>query len=344
MSRKGKDARATKVGAKRVGGNGFKRFKAKPTYGPKIYAPKVYSPTGVSSLVESKGRAYARKGITAKPIKANPAVATAARKRSAPLKSTKEEEMSHVNRKDGRKTVTKMPKNLNDIKNIKNNKIVCNNVMVDVEGCYEKRVTMDDLTEFPDYSMNDAEGSVVQWICEHGTGKTILVMMAWLSNKRILKCLVACAKRVLCLVNDEDYSGWTKTLMLYDKLPKFEEPLHSAFFGSKSLMRALDRDNLGNKFDKCTFEPVRCFGNSSFGSNAATSLMHLKVMIFFDEKRLPGGKIVEEPTSFITGSFNCTDNAPNSLENVVWIPSKKGAEHCFYQFSIVMAYSRPIRR
>jgi hypothetical protein len=263
--------------------------------------------------------------------------------RAPKSRSSEENAATFLNRKDGKKVNPTSPKNLNDIKTINNNKIVCNNVMVNVEGCYAPMIKLDDILA-SEFSMNDVENSVASWISEHGKGKTILGCMAWLSNKKILKCLIENAKRVLFLVNDEDYSSWTKVLHYYDRLPRFEEPLHSAFFGSKSLLRALDRDNLGNKRDVCTFEPVRCFGNSAFASGNAASLMHNKIIIFFEEMRLPGGKIVEAPVSFITGSYNCTDNASNNLENAVFIKSKKGAEHCFYQFSIIMSHSRPLRR
>ena len=249
-----------------------------------------------------------------------------------------------INRKDGKKVNATSPKNLNDIKIINNNKIVCNNVMIDVGGCYDPAIELDDILE-SSFSMNDVENSIVGWIVKHGRGKTILGCMAWLSNKKILRCLIENAKRVLFLVNDEDYSSWTKVLHYYDLLPRFEEPLHSAFFGSKSLLRALDRDNLGNRWEFCSYEAVRCFGNSAFASGkAAASLMHNKIIVFFEETRLPGGKIVETPVSFITGSYNCTDHASNNLENALFVKSKKGAEHCFYQFSIIMPHSRPIRR
>src|SRR5690606_22041591 len=71
-------------------------------------------------------------------------------------------------RKTASTAATKMPKNLNAIKDIKNNKLVCNNVVVDVEGCYEPMIVMDDIVapNFPKFSMNDVENSVVQWICE----------------------------------------------------------------------------------------------------------------------------------------------------------------------------------
>lgn len=299
-----------------------------------IYVPKVNSPYATSSTSRKpKSRGGIRKSTT--------------NKHAQKSRSPKEHNGTFVDRKNGKKANMTCPRNLNDIKptNHKNNtKIVCNNVMVNIEGCYEPMIKLDDIMNC-EYSMNDVENSVIRWISTHGKGKTILGCMAWLSNKRILKCLIENAKRVLFLVNDEDYSQWTKVLRYYDQLPRFEEPLHSAFFGSKSLLRALDRDILGNKMDVCTFESVRCFGNSAFTSGGGvSSLMHNKIIIFFEEKRLPGGKIVEEPVSFITGSYNCTDNASNNLENAVFIKSKKGAEHCFYQFSIIMSHSRPLRR
>jgi hypothetical protein len=293
----------------------------------KIYVPKINSPYGVSSSNS----------------KAKNARSLASVNKTRNEKSSVEANVTLINHKNGKKATSKSPKNLNDIKRINNNKVVCNNVMIDVEGCYDPMIKLDDITE-SEFSMNDVENSVVGWIVKHGRGKTILGCMAWLSNKKILNCLIENAKRVLFLVNDEDYSNWPKVLRYYDRLPKFEEPLHSAFFGSKSLLRALDRDSLGNRWEVCSFEPVRCFGNSAFASKRAASLMHNKIIIFFEETRLPGGKIVETPVSFITGSYNCTDNASNNLENAVFLKSKKGAEHCFYQFSIIMSHSRPLRR
>jgi hypothetical protein len=97
----------------------------------------------------------------------------------------------------------------------------------------------------------------------------------------------------------------------------------------------------------CTYEPVRCFGNPSFSTNTAnafTSLMHRKVILFFDRVRQPGGTFVEKPSSYISGSFNCTDQAPNNMETATLIVSDKGAERHFREFSIIYVYSRPLRR
>lgn len=336
MSNKAKGGKKTSYGSKykRDGVSSAKKTKKYRSKG-KDYTPKIYSPYGVSPLVRKSGN------------KREPIHKTVASNTSGSIHNENiNEGMTYINLKNGKKVNTKALRNLNDIKNIKNNKVVCNNVMVNVEGCYDSHTVMDDIPieTPPELSTNDVEGSIIRWIIAYGHGRTILGMMAWLSNERILECLIEHAKRVLFIVNDDDYTNWRKTLTLYDLLPKFEEPLHSAFFGSKSLLRALDRDNLGNKYDKCTFETVRCFGNASFNSKSVSSLMHNKVMIFCDEKRLPGGKIVEMPTSFINGSFNFTGNAPNNIENACWINSKKGAENFLHQFSIIMSHSRPIRR
>lgn len=249
-------------------------------------------------------------------------------------------------------TRPKMPKNLNDIKKIAGDKIVCNNVMVNVAGCFESSIVLDDLEASPEIFIGDVESNIIKCLSTEGHGKTILILMAWLSNKKILQCLIDHAKRVLVVVNDEQLSTWKNALRYYDRLPKFVEPLHSAFFGSKSILRTLDRDERGNKYDTCTYEAVRRFGNSSFTSSSgggggggnAVSLMHNKVVIIFEHTRLPGGQYTEVPTGFITGSFNYTNNAPNSLENAIYIKSKKGAERFFQEFSIVFAHSLPLRR
>ena len=324
-------------------------------WGSSTRNPKIYSPYGVSSLVKkskpqsTNNNSNNKKTSTSKVTDMTHVGTKVGANRPLPDASSKLSPKKTVaaGRKKNANPKTPKIRNLNFINRIVNGKIECNNVVVDVEGCYVPEITMDDIVapNFPRFSMNDVENSVVNWICQYGKGNTVLVMMAWLRNKRILRCLKDSAKRVLVLVNDEDCSSWSKTLSLYDALPKFEEPLHSAFFGSKSVLRALDRDEFGNKFERCTYETVRCFGNSSFDAGGKiTSLMHNKVIIFCEEKRLEGGKIVETPTSFITGSYNCTENASNNLENAAWIPSRKGAEHAFYQFSIVMAHSRSLRR
>lgn len=301
------------------GGGGVTKQRARRT-GPKAY--KNPTEEGFSSLGVVKGNVVTKKerssGKTVVSVKARNAKA---------------------------RTQKALPKNLNDIKNITNDKLLVNNVLVNSEDSFHPTTELDDITEARLF-MSNIDDSIVHCIETHGKGKTIIACMAWLSNRKILQAVINNAKRVLFLVNDENFSQWKGVLPLYDTLPRFTEPLHTAFSGSKNcVLRTLDRDKFGNPLPHCQYEAVRCFGNASFTkSSTPTSLMHNKIIVFFDEVRAPGGKMVETPVSFITGSFNCTNNAPNSLENATFIKSRKGAERHFQEFSIIFLHSKPIRR
>jgi hypothetical protein len=270
---------------------------------------------------------------------------TTTRKKAAPKKETripvsKKREEAGPARSSGAK---KLPRNLNAIKEAVNDKIVCNNVLIDTADCFPSKVALEREGDYL-FKGNIAD-HIVECIETHGKGNTVLGCMAWFTNKKILAALIKHAKRVLFVINDENVSDWNVVLKMYDALPRFQEPLHSAFRGSKTVLRALDRDARGNRFDACTYEPVRCFGNPAFtGGGGRKALMHDKVMIFFEQVTLPGGIKTEVPVSYINGSFNYTDGASNNIENAVFLQSPLGAERFFQEFSIVFAHSRPIRR
>lgn len=263
-------------------------------------------------------------------------------KNSRAVKTTKKKEIKLL--QEG----SIIPRNLNDIKNIKNDTIVCNNVKMNVSDCFQPIVDLDDITKCK-IALSNIEDFICELIASEGNQKTIFLCMAWLKNERILTYLVKYAKRVLGLVNNEDYSTQPKTLAYYDALPRFKEPLHEAFKHTKSVLRTLDRDEHGNKLKECQYHPINSFGNAAFNTNSNNgtnmpSIMHNKVIIFFDEVTLPGGIKAESPSSFITGSFNYTRNANNNLENAIFIKSKKGSERFFNEFSIIFVHSFPLKR
>jgi hypothetical protein len=240
-----------------------------------------------------------------------------------------------------------MPGNLNAIKSIKNDTLVCNNVKMNVKGCFEDVIALQDIKSSPYLACGNIENFVCELIKSQGKDKTVFVSMAWIKNEKILQALIEYPKRVLMVINAEDFSRKrdSKYLAYYDRLPKFQEPFHSAFYGTKSVLRALDRDENGNKYDVCRQENVRSFGNAAFDSKSGVvSILHHKVILFFEPKRLPGGKYTEKPVSFICGSFNCTKNATKNIEMTVFIESDSGAERLFNEISLLYLHSLPLKR
>lgn len=244
-------------------------------------------------------------------------------------------------------------RNLNDIKDFggSGKETIRNNVIIRVENMYSDISKLTDVGPGDvEVSLSNVENSVVEWINKYGNKKTVCFMTAWLSNPKILDSL-ANARRVLGIVNDEDYSSWPRVLDAYDRLKRFEEPLHSAFFGLHSMIRVYDRKKNGEMLERCSYEPVRCFGNpslpsSSYGSRRDTKgpIMHHKVIIFFEQVDVGNGRLAERPSSFICGSFNPSKSATNNLENAVWIKSKIGATRFFNEFAVILGQSRKIRR
>lgn len=245
-------------------------------------------------------------------------------------------------------------KNLNAIKQVREGGIVCNNVVVKVD--IEAQTVSNNVTQVTAITFN-IESAIVGIFDNYGKGEkmTVLACMAWFYNKPILNAFIRSAKRSLVVVNDEDYSLRQDVLPLYDALPPFDEPLHRAFSHiEKSALNSLDRDQKGRKLSQCSFKSaVYASGTGILNgeSSGPSSLMHNKYFIFFKSRQMKTGpgyegrRMVDIPCAVLTGSFNATQNANRSLENVVFIEDEKIAMHFFKNdFSMIFMHSRPLRR
>lgn len=233
--------------------------------------------------------------------------------------------------------------NLNSIKQIKAGGIICNSITIPLK-LEEKSVSKN--VKCVELYTNNIQYHNAECIREHGK-HMILGCIAWFSNEEMLTAIAETTRRCLFVVNDEDYSSWTAVLRRYERLPAFEKPLHEVFSHLKdNPLNALDRDSKGRKLNKCSFSPVRAYGNSilpgSGTSNSNSSLMHNKYMIFF-KQIVQGGKYVDIPYAVLTGSFNATKNATQNLENSVFIEDDAIAARYLADFSIIFMHSRVLR-
>lgn len=117
------------------------------------------------------------------------------------------------------------------------------------------------------------------------TNCTVLGEVAWLSHPEILASLAKC-KRVLIVVNREDYTTWGsgKCLQYYNQLPRFDEPLNIAFGHLDTILNTLEP---GRKSGMSSYAPVRAYGT-------ANSLEHNKVLIFFQKRFISYRMLLDE--------------------------------------------------
>jgi hypothetical protein len=152
----------------------------------------------------------------------------------------------------------------------------------------------------------------------------IIGCVAWLTSFRILDALAQC-KNVQIVVQKEDFlrpdietkdrNDWKNTLRnKYLKIKcemgryQFAEPMKYLSFACDS-----------------TVEGIRCVGNHNSEKNPAFPRMHNKFLVFC---KTSGNENSEDfnywPVSLWTGSFNLTQNATYSLENVICLTDESG--------------------
>lgn len=241
-------------------------------------------------------------------------------------------------------------RNLNDIikKNTTRKKVECNGVVIKNE--FKSCVKIED-TERMTVHLMDIEGEIVNFIATTGKGKTVVACIAWFTSRPILEALIEHAKRVLIVVNEENYATnpmFSRAVELYRRLPKFQEPLCVAFDHLKTCkLRLLDRSQYGDPHVASTYDAVRCWGNRSSSASAA-SLMHTKFMVFLDERpqqlspKKKYQKIADYPRWAIYGSYNFTNNAKNNCEMLTIHESDTMARLLFDYFVEIFWNSKPL--
>lgn len=242
----------------------------------------------------------------------------------------------------------------------------CNGVVIKVET--REKTTSDGVgrvTAFASFykTINNVEkntlmDNVIKTIIRLGRGNTMLICMAWLSHRGVLDA-VKCCRRVLAIVNREDYSTWGGGCMksAYNDLPGFDEPLWKAFAHLNTPLCTLDR-HLKN--GKSSYAPVRAFGSPSnmssgkagrynkYGpsANINTGFEHCKYFVFF--KKTPvtrGGKTIylDLPNSVLTCSSNMTKTSETHHENAILIEDNPAiAEHYMLDHNTTFMSSVPV--
>ena len=127
--------------------------------------------------------------------------------------------------------------------------------------------------------------------------------VAWLSNKRILKCMAENLKGVTIITTTDKLTKSRKNQQAYAKLS-------GCFQGGA----------------------IRTVGE---GKGRYRSLMHNKFMIFLNTAR--------EPIGCMNGSFNVTESALRHIENVMIFDDPEIAGTFFEEFKRIHKISKPLK-
>ena len=199
---------------------------------------------------------------------------------------------------------------------------------------------------------SDIHEKLINVIKQYGANNTVVGCIAWLSNRNIINTIAKYCKRVLFVVNNEDYSKWGngKNPELYQKLPRFNQPLAVAFKHLNTPLNTLEVNS--NKISTSNYAPVRAYGNPC----GKGPLLHSKYLVFFktvtiivtnvdkddDDGQDNVEKDIEIPFAVWTGSINFTEGSKNNQENAQFIINKEIAEAYFNDFSTTFMHSEPI--
>ncbi len=194
------------------------------------------------------------------------------------------------------------------------------------EKCWDEKYKIKDFrcsNGFIDIEFRNIKERIIKEINE---SELVAGCVAWLTNKDILEAMKG---KTNIVVQKEDF-------LRPDNYKKNE--LHTYYEKIKSGLCFQELTNF--KFSYCGMsecEGVRCFGNHNSNKSPAFPRMHHKFIVLY---KINGIKII--PQKVITGSFNFTHNAENSLENIIIINNKKIAEKYYNEFSQIMCLSEPL--
>jgi phosphatidylserine/phosphatidylglycerophosphate/cardiolipin synthase-like enzyme len=159
--------------------------------------------------------------------------------------------------------------------------------------------------------------------------------IAWLTDFDILKAMAE--RDVQIIVQKEDFlrpdlgssDQFKNTLKdLYSKInTKIQRHWHTC--------RAKDLSFCSDP----TLEGIRCVGNYNRERKPAMPRMHNKFLVLGDNLNKEGRF---EPWGVITGSYNYTNNANNSFENIVVIRDKKIANAYYNEWGQILAFSEKL--
>lgn len=189
---------------------------------------------------------------------------------------------------------------------------------------------------------NDLVDNMTRIILEQGRNATVLGCVAWVGGDAYIEALSQCL-RTLLIVNREDYTSWGggKMLEKFERLPRFDKPLHVAFSHLGSVLSTLEK---GKKNGASGYKSVRAFGNPSSSPHGEGSrnkndqgYEHCKYLIFFKKRRERDdcGNVVEReyPHAVMTGSANYTATSAKHHENCLYIENEEVAMGYFHDFA-----------
>jgi hypothetical protein len=201
--------------------------------------------------------------------------------------------------------------------------------------------------------IDDIPATLCDKIKEFATNRIVIGAIAWVSDKEIIEAL-SLARRVLILVNDEDYSTWgggVVTREKYKPLKAFGENPPLSHYWKGVLDTPLNLKSLENNH----WEAVRTFGYScvveqegeEFGLSKEEikscvkkptmmkSLMHCKDIVICDDNNLPRWVWI--------GSMNFTQNSRNNIEHGIFIDNRTIATNTFHRIVNMFLKSGEVR-
>ena len=183
------------------------------------------------------------------------------------------------------------------------------------------------------------EKRLIELIEEYKDG-AIFGCVAWLTSENILNALAKC-KNVQIIVQKEDFlrpdtnsgKGWTT------KLRKLYNNLNNEFCQH-------NHKHLAENLSYCSpnWNTVFCVGNYNSDKKPAFPRAHHKFVVFCrtneenDEYKL----LRATPEKVWTGSFNFTQNAGNSLENVVILSGEDVSDFYYREFCNVLGMAEEL--
>lgn len=184
-------------------------------------------------------------------------------------------------------------------------------VQFDTIGCYFKAIEERLIELIEDY--------------QHGA---IFGCIAWLTSIPILTALSKC-ENVQIVVQKEDF------LRPDGPMNYWKQKLHKLYASIKFGIERHEMGGLAGSLSVCgepTVEAIRCVGNHNSTRNPAFPRSHHKFLVFcrteIEKEEYEGNfysvNTIIKPTAVWTGSFNITQNATKSFENVILMKDMSG--------------------
>ena len=185
----------------------------------------------------------------------------------------------------------------------------------------------------------DIEKHLVGTINSLSPSSVIVGCVAWFTNENVADAL----SKYDCslLVQKEDF------LRPADKQDNFKAKLTSTYDKLKCDIDCIDLVGVAMNHDNLVtkVEPVRCVGHCD--RESISSRMHHKFLVFCERQTQYSPKRFKDVTTLKpwmvwTGSYNVTESANNSFENVVKVENNAIAEAYFNEYRQLFMLSEPL--